>query len=197
MNRYSIQMTGVSVIQYYSPLIFQSIGIDTSTTLLGRALPHPILLAPAAAHMLVHPEGEVATARGAGAASAIMVLSANANCAVETVVAAATQPLWFQLYVDRARHKTEALLHRLKSMPQIKALFVTVDLAVVSKREADERRLVAPQAPPRLAPEPAARRLQLERPLLDLGEAHARTLGADGGAAARGRAPTGAAVTRA
>ena len=26
-------MTGVSVIQYYSPLIFQSIGIDTSTTL--------------------------------------------------------------------------------------------------------------------------------------------------------------------
>ena len=54
--------------------------IDTSTTLLGRALPHPILLAPAAAHMLVHPEGEVATARGASAASAIMVLSTNANC---------------------------------------------------------------------------------------------------------------------
>ena len=46
--------------------------IDTSTTLLGRALPHPILLAPAAAHMLVHPDGEVATARGASAASAIM-----------------------------------------------------------------------------------------------------------------------------
>ncbi|TBU22400.1 general substrate transporter [Dichomitus squalens] len=31
--QFSIQMTGVSVIQYYSPLIFQSIGIDTSTTL--------------------------------------------------------------------------------------------------------------------------------------------------------------------
>lgn len=29
----SIQMTGVSVIQYYAPTIFQSIGIDTSTTL--------------------------------------------------------------------------------------------------------------------------------------------------------------------
>ena len=45
----------------------------------GRS-PHPILLAPAAAHMLVHPEGEVATARGAGAASATMVLSTNSNC---------------------------------------------------------------------------------------------------------------------
>ena len=29
----SIQLTGVSVIQYYAPLIFESIGIDTSTTL--------------------------------------------------------------------------------------------------------------------------------------------------------------------
>jgi hypothetical protein len=29
----SVQMTGVSVIQYYSPQIFASIGIDTSTTL--------------------------------------------------------------------------------------------------------------------------------------------------------------------
>ena len=29
----SIQMTGVSVIQYYAPRIFESIGIDTSTTL--------------------------------------------------------------------------------------------------------------------------------------------------------------------
>jgi FMN-dependent dehydrogenase len=35
--------------------------IDTSIALLGRTLPHPILLAPAAAHMLVHSEGELAT----------------------------------------------------------------------------------------------------------------------------------------
>ncbi|EIN03883.1 general substrate transporter [Punctularia strigosozonata HHB-11173 SS5] len=31
--QFSVQMTGVSVIQYYSPTIFASIGIDTSTTL--------------------------------------------------------------------------------------------------------------------------------------------------------------------
>ncbi|KAK7684535.1 hypothetical protein QCA50_012482 [Cerrena zonata] len=31
--QFSVQMTGVSVIQYYSPQIFASIGIDTSTTL--------------------------------------------------------------------------------------------------------------------------------------------------------------------
>lgn len=33
MRALSIQMTGVSVIQYYAPRIFESIGIDTSTTL--------------------------------------------------------------------------------------------------------------------------------------------------------------------
>ncbi len=112
--------------------------IDTSTTLLGRALSHPILLAPAAAHMLVHPEGEVATARGASAASAIMVLSANANCAVEAVVAAATQPLWFQLYVDRDRAIAKDVIQRVESAG-CKALCVTVDQPVIYARDRSNR----------------------------------------------------------
>jgi 4-hydroxymandelate oxidase len=108
--------------------------IDTSTTLFGRTLPHPILLAPAAAHMLVHPEGEVATARGASAASAIMVLSTNANCAVEAVVAAATQPLWFQLYVNRDRAIATELIQRVERAG-CKALCVTVDQPVIYARD--------------------------------------------------------------
>jgi len=108
--------------------------IDTSTTLLGRTLPHPILLAPAAAHMLVHPEGEVATARGAGAASAIMVLSTNANCSVEAVAAAATQPLWFQLYVNRDRQIAKDLIQRVEAAG-CSALCVTVDQPVIYARD--------------------------------------------------------------
>jgi 4-hydroxymandelate oxidase len=112
--------------------------IDTSTTLLGRALQHPILLAPAASHMLVHPEGEVATARGAGAASAIMVLSTNSNCAVEAVVAAATQPLWFQLYVNRDRGIAKDLIQRVESAG-CRALCVTVDQPVIYARDRSNR----------------------------------------------------------
>jgi 4-hydroxymandelate oxidase len=37
--------------------------IDTHTRIFGRELPHPILLAPTAYHRLVHPEGELETAR--------------------------------------------------------------------------------------------------------------------------------------
>ena len=121
--------------------------IDTSTTLFGRALPHPILLAPAAAHMLVHPEGEVATARGAGAASAIMVLSTNANCSVEAVVAAATQPLWFQLYVNRDRAIAKDLIQRVESAG-CRALCVTVDQPVIYARDRVSRHTEALRALP-------------------------------------------------
>lgn len=108
--------------------------IDTRIKLLGHDLPHPILLAPAASHMLVHPEGEVATARGAGAASAIMVLSSNSNRTVEDVAAAATQPLWMQLYVSRDRDIAKELIQRVDAAGY-KALCVTVDQPVIYTRD--------------------------------------------------------------
>ena len=43
-----------------------------------------------------------------------------------------------QLYVDRNRSKTEALLKKINSLG-LKAIFVTVDAAAPGKREADER----------------------------------------------------------
>jgi 4-hydroxymandelate oxidase len=116
--------------------------IDTATTLYGRALAHPILLAPAAAHMLVHPEGEVATARGASAAAAIMVLSTNSNRTVEAVAAAATQPLWFQLYVNRDRAIAKDLIQRVEAAG-CAALCVTVDQPVIYARDRSNRQTEA------------------------------------------------------
>src|SRR4051812_42164775 len=72
--------------------------IDTSITLLGHQLAHPILLSPTAYHKFAHPEGEVATARGAGAAKAAMIVSSFATTSLEDIAKAATGPLWFQLY---------------------------------------------------------------------------------------------------
>ena len=43
--------------------------LDCSTTVLGQRLSMPIILAPTSNHRFVHPEGELATARGAGLAS--------------------------------------------------------------------------------------------------------------------------------
>jgi L-lactate dehydrogenase (cytochrome) len=65
-----------------------------------------------------------------------------------------------QLYVDRQRAKSEALLRRVEGLG-LKAVFVTVDAAAPGKREADERgraeievvRLVVPG--PQLSSRPA------------------------------------------
>ena len=59
--------------------------VDTSIELFGQPMPHPILLAPTAYHKLSHREGELATARGAQAAAATLVVSSYATTGVEEI----------------------------------------------------------------------------------------------------------------
>src|SRR5262245_4976298 len=74
--------------------------LDTRINLFGREHSFPILLAPTAYQRMIHSEGELATAKGAGAAGAVMVVSTMATTSVEEIAAAASRPLWFQLYVQ-------------------------------------------------------------------------------------------------
>jgi 4-hydroxymandelate oxidase len=112
--------------------------VDTGTRLLGHELPHPILLAPASSHLLAHPEGEIATVRGAGAASAVMVVSTLSNFKIEEIAAAATAPVWFQLYVEDDRGRTRALAER-AAAAGCRAICVTVDTARVYARDREAR----------------------------------------------------------
>lgn len=110
--------------------------LDTSVNLFGRELPFPILLAPAAYQKLVHPEGELATAKGAGAAT--MVVSTMASVSVEDIAAATKQPPWFQLYVQPDRGFTKALVQRAEAAG-CQALVVTVDTPIPGLRNREER----------------------------------------------------------
>jgi 4-hydroxymandelate oxidase len=112
--------------------------LDTRVKLFGRELPHPILLAPTAYQRLAHPEGELATAKGAGAAGAVMVVSTMATTSVEEIAAAATHPLWFQLYVQPDRAFTRDLVQRAEAAG-CQALVVTVDTPVVGLRNREMR----------------------------------------------------------
>lgn len=100
--------------------------VDTSIRLLGQELAFPILLAPVGAQCFVHPDGDRESARGAGAAGAIMTISSSASLPVEEVVKAATGPTWFQLYVQRDRGFTRELAERAETAG-CGALCVTVD----------------------------------------------------------------------
>src|SRR6266852_1183617 len=52
---------------------------DIYTTVLGTPVSMPILIAPTAFHCLAHPEGECATAQGAGKAGTLMVVSTSST----------------------------------------------------------------------------------------------------------------------
>jgi 4-hydroxymandelate oxidase len=112
--------------------------IDTSTELLGHRLPHPILIAPTSSHILANPEGEVATVKGAGAAGAIMVASTVSNRSIEEICAAASGPVWFQLYLQDDRALAASLISRAEAAGA-KALVVTADNPFAYARNREER----------------------------------------------------------
>jgi 4-hydroxymandelate oxidase len=112
--------------------------LDTRIKLFGRELPHPILLAPAAYQRMIHSEGELATAKGAGATGTTMVVSTMATTSVEEIASAATRPLWFQLYVQPDRTFTRDLVQRAEAAG-CRALVVTVDTPVVGLRNREMR----------------------------------------------------------
>ncbi len=122
---------------------------DLSVIVAGSRMPHPIILAPTAYHLLADPEGEVATARGAAAAAAVLTVSTNATIPLEEVAAAAPgAELWFQLYAHRDRATTERLLVR-ACAAGYRAIVVTGDLPVLGRRERDVRNAFA--LPPGMA----------------------------------------------
>ena len=107
--------------------------VDTRVTLLGHEHPFPMLLAPTAYQRLTHPDGDLATAKGAGAAKATLVASIFATHSIEEIAAAATGPLWFQLYTQPDRGLTRDLVQRAEAVGG-EALVVTVDTPVLGPR---------------------------------------------------------------
>jgi isopentenyl diphosphate isomerase/L-lactate dehydrogenase-like FMN-dependent dehydrogenase len=72
---------------------------DLSTTVLGTAMPAPLLLAPIGVQKVVHDEGELATARAAAAVGVPMIASTAAHFSLEEIAEAGGDALrWFQLY---------------------------------------------------------------------------------------------------
>ena len=118
-----------------------------ATTILGEHVALPIVVAPTAFHRLAHPDGELATVRGAGDTGALFILSTLSTTAVEDVVAAASGPVWFQLYVYKDRAATEALVRRVEAAG-CRALVLTVDAPLLGRRERDVRNRFA--LPPHL-----------------------------------------------
>jgi 4-hydroxymandelate oxidase len=122
---------------------------DLATTVLGRAVSMPVLVAPTAFQRLAHPDGECATARAAAAEGTVMTLSTLSTCTLEEVAAAgerltdapgadALGGRWFQLYVYRDRGVTRSLVERAEAAG-FDAVVLTVDAPFFGRRLRDVR----------------------------------------------------------
>lgn len=111
---------------------------DQSTTVLGQKLSTPVVCAPTGMPGLLWPRGEVEAAKAAKQAGSIYTLATRATCSIEEVAEAVGGHLWFQVYVMQDREITRRLLERATAVGA-KAMFLTVDVPVVSQRERDLR----------------------------------------------------------
>jgi L-lactate dehydrogenase (cytochrome) len=114
-------------------------GIDTSTTLLGRPLPMPLVVAPIGFTRTASPGGELDVSRAAARAGLPYTLSTMATRSIEEVAAVSRGPKWLQVYVWRDRGLVKEMLSRAKEAG-FEAIAITVDTAVLGRRERDVRR---------------------------------------------------------
>jgi lactate 2-monooxygenase len=104
---------------------------DLSLELLGTAMPAPLLLAPIGVQKIVHPDGELATARAAAKVGVPMIASTASHFSLEEIAAAGGPEAqrWFQLYWANDRSLVESFVRRAEAAGY-GAIVLTVDTFV-------------------------------------------------------------------
>ena len=134
----------------FHPRILRGVGApDPSTTLLGRGLRFPLVLAPTGFTRIADPDGELAVARAANRAGIPYTLSTLGTRSIEEVAEVSDGRKWFQLYMFRDRGLVEEMVKR-AAVAGYEALVFTVDLTVHGRRERDIRRGF--ELPPQIGP---------------------------------------------
>jgi isopentenyl diphosphate isomerase/L-lactate dehydrogenase-like FMN-dependent dehydrogenase len=111
---------------------------DQSTTVFGRRLESPVILAPTGLPRLAHWEGERAAARAAVANGTHVTLATGGSTRLEDLMEETPGPHWFQLYLWPERARNEAMVKRAQAAGY-RALVLTVDVPVLGRRERDLR----------------------------------------------------------
>jgi L-lactate dehydrogenase (cytochrome) len=134
----------------FRPRVLRGVGrIDTSTTLLGQSVAYPLVLAPTGFTRIADPQGELAVARAAARAALPYTLSTLSTRSIEEVRSVSDGRLWFQVYAWRDRGLVKEMIER-AAAANYEALVLTVDTAVLGRRERDVRRGFS--LPPALGP---------------------------------------------
>ena len=125
----------------FQPRVLRDVShVDPSAVVLGRPATMPLILAPTGFTRIAHPAGELAVARAAARAGIPYTLSTLATRSIEEVAAASgAGRRWFQVYVWRDRVLVQDMVER-AAANGYEALMLTVDTAMLGRRERDVRR---------------------------------------------------------
>jgi isopentenyl diphosphate isomerase/L-lactate dehydrogenase-like FMN-dependent dehydrogenase len=99
--------------------------LNLTTELFGQSLFAPILVGPTGEQKRFHPEGELATVRGASAAKTAMVISGHASYPIKEIAAQSATTLWYQVHPEP---DTDAQRRRIDEAVELgcKALCITI-----------------------------------------------------------------------
>ena len=117
-----------------------------STSLFGREIKAPLVIAPTGMNGILHADGDVALARAAASAGIPFCLSTVSTTKLERVATDAGGRLWMQLYVMRNRKVAENIISRAHAAGY-EALVFTTDANVFGYREWDRRNYARPGRP--------------------------------------------------
>ena len=81
--------------------------MDLSVNLFGEDHFTPIIVAPIADQKRFHPDAELATAKGAAAGKALMIVSSRSSVALADIAAIAKPSFWYQVYASDSAAKMQ------------------------------------------------------------------------------------------
>ena len=137
----------------FKPRVLRDVAnIKLSTDVLGVPVSFPFIISPTGFTRIAHPLGEIAVARSAAENHIPFTLSTMATRSIEEIADLAnpafqdkSDPMpdaarnWFQVYVWKDRGLLKELLDRAKDA-HFEAIMITVDTAVLGRRERDVRK---------------------------------------------------------
>jgi (S)-mandelate dehydrogenase len=135
-----------AALRFVPQTLVDTAGRSLETSVFGRRVSAPLVIAPTGLNGMLHPAGDIALARAAAGFGVPYTLSTLSTTRLEDVAAKAGGRLWMQLYVFKNRAIAEDIMAR-AAAAGYEALVFTSDANVFGSREWDKRNYVKPGKP--------------------------------------------------
>ncbi|SES65375.1 FMN-dependent dehydrogenase, includes L-lactate dehydrogenase and type II isopentenyl diphosphate isomerase [Oceanobacillus limi] len=117
---------------------------DLSIELFGQTYPSPVLQAPIGVQSIIHPEGEIASAKASAEMGVPYIASSASSVPMEKIAEEmGDAPRWFQLYWSKDPDITASFVRRAEQSGY-SAIVVTLDTPMMAWREDDLKNVYLP-----------------------------------------------------